>query len=339
MLVIDTAATRGALAFDSVIPVLREAFRGGVTVPPRHVHAIESGGAHGTSLIMPAWNAQGYFGVKIINIFPGNTRQGLPGLHATYTLYSASTGVPLAQVDGDVVTAFRTAGAAALGASYLARTDARTLLIVGSGRIAGLLAQAMRAVRPIERVLVWNVRPAGAQALARTLAEQGMDAQAVTGLEQAVRQADIVSCATLSTEPLVRGAWLRPGTHLDLVGSFKPEMIEADADCFARASVYVDTDEAPTKAGDLLAAFAAGTLARDGLRGTLFDLVAGRVPGRADDAEITVFKAVGSALEDLALAARVYEAVADPAVRGPSGGIPSGDGPAHGAAPARKNQA
>jgi len=310
MLVIDTETTRAALRFDDVVPALREAFRGGVTVPPRHVHAVECDGRQGTSLIMPAWNAQGYFGVKVINIFPDNTQQGLPGLHATYSLYSARTGVPLAQVDGDVVTAFRTAGAAALGASYLAREDARVLLVLGSGRIASLLTPAMRSVRPIERVLVWNVRPAGAQALARQLAEQGWHAEAVEDLEQAVRQADIVSCATLSTEPLVRRAWLRPGTHLDLIGSFKPDMQEAHPDCFAGSAVYVDTDEAPTKAGDLLRAFEAGTLRRDGLRGTLHDLVAGRVAGRRDAGELTVFKAVGSALEDLTLAARVYEHVA-----------------------------
>ncbi|MBO9355275.1 ornithine cyclodeaminase family protein [Bordetella petrii] len=308
MQIIDTEQTRRALVFPAVIPALREAFRAGASVPPRHVHAIESGGAHGTALIMPAWNEQGYFGVKVINIFPDNTRQGLPGLHAAYTLYSARTGVPLAQVDGDVVTVYRTAGAAALGASYLARQDARVLLIVGSGRIAGLLAQAMRSVRPIERVLVWNVRPAGARALAESLAEQGFDAQAVDSLESAVRQADIVSCATLSTEPLVRGAWLRPGTHLDLIGSFKPDMKETDPACFAGAEVYVDTDEAPTKSGDLLAAFEAGTLARTGIRGTLTDLIAGRAPGRGDAGQITVFKAVGSALEDLTLAAMAYEA-------------------------------
>ncbi len=207
---IDTEQTRGALSFDAVIPALREAFRDGATVPPRHVHAIESGNAHGTSLIMPAWNERGYFGVKIINIFPENTHQGLPGLHATYNLYSATTGVPIAQVDGDVVTAYRTAGAAALGADYLARADAGVLLIVGSGRIAALVAQAMRAVRPIRRILVWNVRPAGAERLARELREQGYDAQATADLEGAARQADIISCATLSTQPLIRGAWLRP---------------------------------------------------------------------------------------------------------------------------------
>ena len=152
---------------------MREAFAQGAHVPARHVHAIDSGGAHGTSLIMPAWNERGYFGVKVINIFPENTRQSLPGLHATYNLYSARSGVPLAQVDGDIVTVFRTAGAAALGASYLARPDAAVLLIVGSGRIAGLLAQAMRAVRPIRKVLVWNLRAAGAQALAESCARRG----------------------------------------------------------------------------------------------------------------------------------------------------------------------
>ncbi|CAP43169.1 bifunctional Delta(1)-pyrroline-2-carboxylate/Delta(1)-piperideine-2-carboxylate reductase [Bordetella petrii] len=312
MLFIDTEQTRRVLAFPAVIEALRAAFRDGASVPPRHVHIIESGGAQGTSLIMPAWNEHGYFGVKVINIFPQNTRQGLPGLHAVYTLYSARTGVPLAQVDGDVVTVFRTAGAAALGASYLARQDARVLLIVGSGRIAGLLAPAMRAVRPIERVLVWNVRPAGAQSLAESLARQGFDAQAVDSLESAVRQADIVSCATLSTEPLVRGDWLRPGTHLDLIGSFRPDMKETDPACFAGAEVYVDTDEAPTKAGDLLAAFQAGVLAPQDIRGTLTGLITGRAPGRRDDSEVTVFKAVGSALEDLTLAAMVYEAHGQP---------------------------
>ncbi|NMK50419.1 ornithine cyclodeaminase family protein [Achromobacter sp. Bel] len=309
---IDTEQTRDALSFDAVIPALRDAFREGATVPGRHVHAIQCGTAHGTSLIMPAWSDRGYFGVKIINIFPENTHlglPGLPGLHATYNLYSAKTGVPIAQVDGDIVTVYRTAGAAALGADYLARQDASTLLIVGSGRIAGLVAQAMRTVRPIQRVLVWNVRAAGAESLAETLREQGFDAEATTDLEAAARQADIISCATLSTVPLIQGAWLRPGTHLDLIGSFKPEMRETDAACFDGTTVYVDTDEAPTKSGDLLAAFEAGVLTREAIQGDLHQLTTGQRPGRRNAQEITVFKAVGSALEDLTLATLVYESV------------------------------
>lgn len=304
---IDTEQTRGALSFDAVIPALREAFREGATVPARHVHAIQSGTAHGTTLIMPAWSDRGYFGVKIINIFPENTHQGLPGLHATYNLYSATTGVPIAQVDGDIVTVYRTAGAAALGADYLARKEASTLLIVGSGRIAGLLAQAMRTVRPIQRVLVWNVRQAGADALAETLRVQGFDAQATSDLGSAVREADIISCATLSTVPLIQGAWLRPGAHLDLIGSFTPQMRETDTACFDGTSVYVDTDEAPTKSGDLLSAFEAGVLTREAIQGDLHQLTTGARQGRRNDQEITVFKAVGSALEDLTLATLVYE--------------------------------
>ncbi|KNY11786.1 ornithine cyclodeaminase [Achromobacter piechaudii] len=305
---IDTDQTRAALSFEAVIDALRAAFREGATVPARHVHAIQSGTAHGTTLIMPAWSDRGYFGVKIINIFPDNTHLGLPGLHATYNLYSATTGVPVAQVDGDVITVFRTAGAAALGADYLARKDASNLLIVGSGRIAGLVAQAMRQVRPIQRVVVWNVREAGAQALAASLREQGFDAEATTDLEAAARQADIISCATLSTVPLICGEWLRPGVHLDLIGSFKPEMRETDPACFDGATVYVDTDEAPTKSGDLLAAFEAGVLTREAIQGDLHQLTTGQRPGRRNDEEITVFKAVGSALEDLTLATLVYEA-------------------------------
>jgi ornithine cyclodeaminase len=196
-----------------------------------------------------------------------------------------------------------------LGADYLARADASTLLIVGSGRIAGLVAQAMRAVRPIRRVLVWNVRPAGAGRLAEQLRAQGFDAQATEDLEGAARQADIISCATLSTVPLIRGAWLRPGVHLDLIGSFTPDMRETDTACFDGTTVYVDTDEAPTKSGDLLSAFEAGVLTREAIQGDLHQLTAGERPGRRDDREITVFKAVGSALEDLTLATLVYESV------------------------------
>ncbi len=178
---------------------------------------------------------------------------------------------------------------------------------MGSGRIAGLLAQAMRTVRPIQRVLVWNVRQAGADALAETLRVQGFDAQATSDLESAVREADIISCATLSTVPLIQGAWLRPGAHLDLIGSFTPQMRETDTACFDGTSVYVDTDEAPTKSGDLLSAFEAGVLTREAIQGDLHQLTTGARQGRRNDQEITVFKAVGSALEDLTLATLVYE--------------------------------
>lgn len=301
----DANALRIALPFDALVPALHTAFASTTsTVPPRHVHALGQGTDHpGTVLVMPAWS-EAFLGIKTINIFPANGARGLPGLHATYLLYDAATGVPLALMDGNELTARRTAAAAALGASFLARTDARRLLVLGSGRVARLLPAAMRSVRPdIGEVQVWNHRPDGAQALAAHWRAEGLPAQAVTDLEAAVRGADIVSCATLATQPLVHGAWLAPGSHLDLIGSFTPQMREADPACFApTARVCVDTDEALRKAGDLLDAVAAGALAPGDVHATLAQLCRGERAGREDPHGRTVFKAVGTALEDLAAA-------------------------------------
>jgi len=304
----DQPATREPLDFARLVPALRAAFAAEAQVPPRHVHAIETAGADkGTVLIMPAWSDAGFLGIKTINIFPGNSARGLPGLHATYVLYDARTGVPLAMMDGNELTARRTAAASALGASFLARADARRLLVLGTGRVARLLPAAHASVRPIDEVRVWNHRPEGAQALAAQWRAEGFNAQAATDLEAAVRQADIVSCATLATAPLVRGEWLAPGSHLDLIGSFTPAMREADVRCFEGARTFVDTTEALQKAGELLNAIAAGTLRADEVQGTLAALCRGECAGRAGREERTVFKAVGSALEDLAAATLVWQ--------------------------------
>jgi ornithine cyclodeaminase/alanine dehydrogenase-like protein (mu-crystallin family) len=309
MQIIDAATTRRHLGFASLIEALRRAFAAGCEVPARGVHLIGEGPGAGTLLLMPAWRQGGRLGVKTVAIFQGNGARGLPGLHSTYLLFDAATGAPLALLDGDQITARRTAAASALAASYLARADARRLLIVGSGRVASLLADAMRAVRTITSVEVWNHRPAPAEELAAALREAGFAARATTDLAQAVREADIVSCATLATAALVRGEWLQPGTHLDLIGSFTPQMREADAACFARSRVFVDTAEALAKSGDVLQAIAAGAFTAAQLQGTLADLCRGVRAGRVSDGEITLFKSVGTALEDLAAAELVFDAV------------------------------
>ena len=269
----DAATTRASLAFERLVPALRDAFAVDATVPQRHVHAIESGTDRGTLLLMPAWSDAGLLGIKTIAIYPDNRRRDLPGLHATYLLHDAHTGVPLALMDGNEITSHRTAAAAALGASFLARKDASNLLVLGAGRIARLLPAAFASVRPIRKVQVWNHRHARAEALAAEWRAAGWNAHAVAedadALAVAVRAADIVSCATLSTTPLVRGQWLSQGAHLDLIGSFTPAMREADAACFDGARVYVDTDEALEKSGDLIDAIAAGSAcARRGARHT-----------------------------------------------------------------------
>ncbi len=292
------------LPWPALLQALRQAFRQDFEVPQRHSHTIANpGGAAGTVLLMPAWQPGRHFGVKTVNIFPGNRALGLPALHAVYALFDATTGVPLALLDGGELTARRTAAASALASGMLARPDARGLLLVGAGRVGALMTGALLAVRPgIERIAVWNRSPAGAAALAATLRGQGHAAQAVTDLEAAVRQADIISCATLSTAALIHGDWLQPGSHLDLIGSFTPAMREADGACLARGRVFVDTAEALAKSGDLLSAIAEGHFAASRVQATLAQLCRGERAGRKQADEITVFKAVGTALADLAAA-------------------------------------
>ena len=307
MRVFDATATREALAFDRLIPALGDMFAKGCQVPPRHVHEIGAAGAERlTSLIMPAWQGR-YYGTKIINIAPGNAARGLPGLHATYLLFDAVSGVPLALMDGDEITARRTAAASALAATWLARADASHLLVVGAGRVARLLPQAYCAVRAIEQITVWTRSAEKAEALASELRNQGLPVTSALDLERAAGEADIVSCATLADSPVIRGAWLKPGSHLDLIGSFTPAMREADDDCFVGSALYVDTEEALKKSGDLLGPIARGLVAAADLRGTLETLARGTASGRHDERERTVFKSVGSALEDLAAAILVYE--------------------------------
>ena len=314
MQIIDADATRRYLGIQPLIEALRAMFIAGCEVPTRHTHRIVgapgSSDTGGTLLLMPAWRPGALLGLKTVAIFPGNSAIGKPGLHSTYVLFDATTGEPLAQLDGNEITSRRTAAASALAASFLARADASRQLIVGTGRVAALMAEAMRVVRPITEVQVWNHRPTSALALAARLREDGFAARATDDLESAVSNADIVSCATLSTAALIRGAWLRPGTHLDLIGSFTPQMREADAASFARCRVFVDTAEALVKSGDVLQAIAEGAFAPERLQGTLAELCAGTRQGRDDPTERTLFKSVGTALEDLAAAERVWACVA-----------------------------
>lgn len=301
--------TTRALPFSQLIPALEQAFIDGCEVPLRHNHAINhlNAAQNDILLLMPAWQPEKWLGVKTVSIFPNNHKLGLPGLHSVFILYQATTGKPVAIFDGDVITSRRTVAASALAAKFLSQKDAKVLTILGAGRVAGLLAQAYREVRPIEQVYIWNPTPDKAQKLAAQLQSYGFQAAFVADLETAVRQADIVSCATLSTKPLVKGEWLKPGMHLDLIGSFTPNMRESDDACFVGTTVFVDTEEAMMKAGDLLSPMQAGVFQKEKVAATLQDLCRKLHGGRQNPQEITVYKAVGTALEDLASAALAYE--------------------------------
>ena len=302
--VIDLPSARQSLAFPRLIAALRAAFIAGATVPLRHRHILED--ANGTLLLMPAWRGAAAMGVKIVTVFPENGKRGLTSVFSTYLLCDGETGQHLALIDGNEITGRRTAAASALAGDYLARPDASSLLIVGSGHIAGMMADAYSAIRPIRTIRVWNRRPEGALALAAKLRAEGHEAEAVEDLEPAVRTADIISCATLAAEPLVRGDWLQPGSHLDLIGGYRPDMRETDDAAISRARVYIDTEAALAEAGDLTQPIASGAFAPNAIAGSLFTLCRGESPGRQTADQITLFKSVGSAIEDLAAAALVW---------------------------------
>jgi alanine dehydrogenase len=313
MKIFDARVTREFLPWPSLVEALRTMFRSGCEMPRRHHHEVEvPGEPAATLLLMPAWVCGEHLGVKVVNVMPGNSTRGLPTVVSNYLLSDARTGQMLALIDGSELTSRRTAAASALAASYLARPDASHLLVVGTGQLALNMVAAHASVRPIRRVSVWGRRAERAQAIAgqvRTML--GLEAEPVDDLEAAVRQAHIVSTITLASEPLVRGAWLQPGAHLDLVGAFRPDMRESDDDALRRASVFVDTrDGACTEGGELVQALAKGVLTPELIRADLHELVRGAHPGRIDAAEITLFKSVGTALEDLAAARLVWQLAA-----------------------------
>lgn len=317
MQMISAAEVDRALTFPGLVETLRTAFRDGAIQPVRHHHTVERPtGAASTLLLMPAWtdfNAQGvggngHIGVKIVTVSPDNNAVGKPAVMGLYLLLDGTTGEPQALIDGQRLTQWRTACASALAASYLAREDASRLLIVGAGAVAQFLARAHAAVRPIKQISIWNRTPAKAEAVAAELRAEGFDANASHDLDTDIAAADIVSCATISTTPLIKGALLRPGTHVDLVGAFTPDMRESDDEAITRARVYVDTRAGAMKeAGDIVQPLASGVLKAEDIIGDLHELARGQKPGRQNASEITLFKSVGAALEDLAAGIAVYE--------------------------------
>ncbi len=225
----DAAAIRAGLPWTRMLAALDAALKADVVAPLRAQHAIDVPGLPTASLLlMPAWRTGRRIGVKLVTVFPGNRERNQRAVAAVYALFDAQDGQVLALFDGEELTARRTAGASAYAAARLARTGARHLVMVGAGRLARGLIEAHRFVRPIDRVSLWSRTTAHAETAAAEMADAGLPVRACRDLEAAVRTADIVSCATLATAPIVRGAWLAPGTHLDLVGAFKPHMRETD---------------------------------------------------------------------------------------------------------------
>lgn len=300
-----------ALDLDALADAIARTLAAAPVAPVRHAHTLGAAAeGYDSLLLMPAWT-DAALGVKLVTVTPRNRAAAGTASRATvnaiYVLFDRDSGAPRAVIDGEPLTLRRTAATSLLAARHLARPDARNALIIGTGALAPWMAHAHARARPLTRLAVWGRRGAGAQSLAQRLRDEGLPAQAVDDLESAVREADIVSCATTSTHPVVHGAWLADGTHLDLVGGFRRGMREADDAAIGRSRLFVDTYAgALAEAADILEPLERGVITRDAIQAELAELVAGR-PGRRDASDITCFKSVGTAIADLAAAQLLLE--------------------------------
>ncbi|KAL8050852.1 hypothetical protein ABFX02_06G106600 [Erythranthe guttata] len=314
---ISTATLHSLITHESLIRHLQSAL-------PSHSAAVESPlrHAHQTSpassfLLMPCWSTSPslpYIGTKLVTHHPNNSALNLPGVQAIFVLFNSLTGHPLATMDATALTLYRTAAVSALASLYLSRENSETLVMIGAGSLAPHLIKAHLSVRPnIKQVVVWNRTPEKSKTLVENLRKEcngiaGLSFESNGCLEEAVQGGDIISCATNSEVPLVKGADLKAGAHLDLVGSFTPSMRECDDEAVRRGRVFVDNEAAVAEAGELVGALEREVMRESEILGDLVELIKGEKKiGRRSLEEITVFKSVGSAVVDLLTAQMVYE--------------------------------
>jgi ornithine cyclodeaminase len=310
MLNLNAAQVEAALDYEILIPGLEKGFQSEISVPRRHHHDYPNppGERDSSLLLMPAWSEGGSVGVKIVNVTPQNAELGIPSIHGIYLYFDGNTGQPLALMDSNMITKKRTAAASALASRFLSSEQSSSLLVVGTGALAPELIKAHCTVRDISTVYIWGRNNDKARKVAEQFEHFNAEVRTTENLEQAVRDSDIISVATLSREPLIKGKWLSPGKHVDLVGSYRPDMREADDEVIRRSSVFIDTFQgAPYESGDLVIPIQEGIISLDEIKADLFHLCRSERNGRQDNQEITTFKSVGHALEDLVAARLVYE--------------------------------
>jgi len=302
MIYLDAEAVHRALDYPSLIKALRQAHAHEAMPRSQALVMDEPGGGGNVFVSLLAWAGGEAIVSKLVGVFPGNLALAVPqpSVQGLVALFDGRTGAPRLVCDGAALTFRKTAADSALAADFLARPDAATLLVVGAGGLARHVVAAHRSVRPtIREVLIWNRTGDRARALAATLTEPGCGVRAVDDLDAAVAKADIISAVTMAQQPLIRGACLKPGAHVDLIGAYRPDMREADDDVVHRARLFVDTRQGCDGSGEIGEPIAKGLITLASIEADLFDLCAGGHPGRQSPDAITMFKNVGGAHLDL----------------------------------------
>ncbi len=311
ILQIDDAFIENNTVFSELIQELKHGFSNNKTIiPMRHHHDFPNPevNADSTLLLMPAWNPNKDAGVKIVTVSPENRQFNLPSIQGTYIYFDAVKGAIKAILEAKSLTVKRTASASALASAYLSRKDSSSMLMVGTGALSINLIKAHASVRPLKNVFIWGRSFEKAQGIASALKNESFSIKAIKTIKEKISDVDIISCATLSKTPLVFGKYLKTGQHIDLVGAYKKDMREADDETIVKASVFVDTFQGGLKeSGDIVIPIEKNILKKEHIKADLFQLCANKQKGRTFEKEITVFKSVGHALEDLVAAGYYFK--------------------------------
>ncbi|MEJ8572510.1 ornithine cyclodeaminase [Microbaculum marinum] len=307
MIAIDAETVHGLMDWHRVVEALRDGHRG----PRPSIDDLLMRNEGSAFLIRASWVPGGAVGLKAVTVFPGNPNREppLPAVQGQFLLFDGDTGAVTAAIDGAAITALKTAGDSALGSDLLSRRDVETLAMVGAGAMAEPLIRAHLSVRPsLRRIVIANRTVGRAEALKERLADTGCEIKTTASIDTAVAAGDVVSVATMTREPIIRGELLRPGAHLDLVGAYTPDMREADDEVFRRGRLFVDARETTVhEIGELMIPLAAGVISEDDIQGDLFEMVPGSA-GRASPEEVTVYKNGGGAHLDLMTAGAIHHA-------------------------------
>lgn len=307
---ITESEVSNTIDYKTLIKDLEKAFSSDIKVPPRIHQDFENPkeGIDSTLLLMPSWKESDELGIKILTVSPNNSKYNLPGISAIYLLFDGQKGGIKSVIEAKKLTSMRTAAASALASSYLSREDSKTMLVIGTGALCEELIRAHSTVRKLEKIYIWGRNKSNALKIVEKL-ENEFDLEAIDTIEEKISDVDIVSCATLASDPLIFGKYIKPGQHYDLVGSFKPSMREADDEFISNVDIYIDSEMAKKETGDLKTPLENNIISDSSIKADLFNLARNEKNGRSNDNEITLFKSVGHALEDFTAASLVNKKI------------------------------